>query len=126
MKTNSIQALYLGAVTIVSLTMFMDCTKDVGTMPPPPLVKCDSISYQKDMKKLVDENCVRCHNDQLPNGTYDFTKYDELKKASDAGQLYNAIFVATPPSKMPQDSPNVLTPIELGIIKCWIENGEKP
>jgi hypothetical protein len=126
MKPNSIRLLYLGAVTFVSVTLFLNCTKDIGVPPPPPLVNCDTISYLEDIKKLADENCVRCHQPGLTNGGYDFTTYGGLKSASDAGKLEFVIFEASPPKKMPQDSTNVLTEIEKAMIKCWVENGEKP
>jgi hypothetical protein len=124
MKSNPIRLLSVAAFIVVLAALLTKCTKEVGTLPKLP-TGCDTVTYQKQIKKLADENCVRCHNETLTNAGYDFSKYEGLKAASDDGQLYYAIFTATPPDKMPQDSVDVLTATEKSMIECWINNGEK-
>ena len=130
MKSTSARLIYFSMVTVVSLTLFLNCTKDIGVVPetpPPPVGACDTITYERHIKRLTAAHCVRCHNNQVKSGGYDFTNYSGLKSASDAGKLYFVIFEATgPPKKMPYDSTDVLTAAEKQMIKCWIDNGEKP
>ena len=123
MKTNPFRLLFFGVTTLVLVAAFTMCTKDVGVVPVASA--CDTVSYTQDIKRTVDNHCVECHNSSLASAGYNFSTYEGLKKASDDGQLYYAIFVAVPPDKMPQDSVDVLTNLEKDLIRCWIENGEK-
>ncbi|MCB8994924.1 MAG: hypothetical protein H6538_04880 [Bacteroidales bacterium] len=85
--------------------------------------ECDTthISWNSNIKQLLQDKCVRCHNEKLNyNGVRHDTYEEELKVVYD-GRLQAAIN-HTGPFKMPKNE-GKLPYCELLLLNKWIENG---
>lgn len=105
------------------MAILSSCTKDIG--PNPDLVKksvsaCDSVTFTKHIKPIVDANCVSCHY-VGGSGPGDFTTFTDFKNYADGGRI-KARVIDQLPSVMPQGGPP-LPQAELDLIKCWLEAG---
>ena len=98
---------------IIFLLSLTACTKKVGMLP------CDP-SYKKNIKPIIDFNCAisGCHVSGAFMG--DYTTYAGLKAKADNGKLK---LLVVDNNTMPLNSS--LTSEQIGLIKCWIENGAK-
>lgn len=79
--------------------------------------RCDTlnISYQNTVKKIIDDNCVACHNQNAAYG--DFTTYNGLKPKLESGFFRSRVLrdKDMPPSgPLPQ---NILDDLS-----CWLDN----
>jgi uncharacterized membrane protein len=98
------------------------CTKDVG--PNPDLAaktECDSITFSKHIKPIIDTNCVYCHNGSGP-GPSDFSNFNDLKGYADGGRI-KARVIDQLPTRMPEAPATPLTTEQISMIKCWLEAG---
>jgi hypothetical protein len=78
----------------------------------PKEVVCNgaTATYQKDIKPIVDDNCVSCHED--------FNTYEGVKGIVMNGEFEHEVIDER---EMPQGSK--LSYDELVLIKCWLDNG---
>jgi uncharacterized membrane protein len=113
-------------VTFICLLVVVACTKDIG--PNPDLVKtnfCDTISFSKHIKPIIQANCVSCHKAggfAASYADFDTDMYPVLKTKADNGTLRGRAVDLTITPTMPYGSPPL--PEETrNILKCWIEAG---
>ncbi len=95
--------------------------KNVETMfPPPPPDPCDSISFKKHIKPIIDLRCATgapCHGSGSIN---DYTSYDSL--------LRHLPVVFRQRVLIDKDMPNQPPPLsdeQLRNIECWLSKGYK-
>ncbi len=99
----------------------------------PPL---DSVVVFTDIiQPIFNAKCVSCHNPDKLKGELDLTSIETIMKGGKSGntivagdldksELFHRITLSPESSKyMPADNRPALTPIEIGFIKRWIENG---
>ena len=111
--------------TLTCLLILAACTKDIG--PNPDLVKsfCDTISFSKHVKPIIQTNCVSCHKAGGFAGSYadfDTDMYPVLKTKADNGTLRGRAVDLTISPTMPYGSPP-LPEEQRNILRCWIEAG---
>ncbi len=96
----------------------------VATAPVAPL-DCSNkvLTYNTDIKSIIETNCSRCHNTNEKAG-YNFLKIEFVKKAALNGKLLGTIKHQEGFSKMPKMA-NKLDNISIDKIECWIKNGMK-
>lgn len=102
-----------------------NCTKDEGKAPvvtPPPVELCDTITYTKHIKKLMDDYCVSCHKNSADVGGVGLTTYAEVKDRTQAGRM-KARVIDGVPTFMPQGGE--LSTAQKQLITCWIDKGMK-
>ena len=115
----------LTATVIAALLVACKGTKEtVSTTPVAPL-DCTSktLSYQTDIKPIIETNCSRCHNANEKAG-YNFLKIESVKKAATSGVLLGTIKHQKGFPKMPAYAAK-LDQTSIDKIECWINNGMK-
>lgn len=82
---------------------------------------CDTsnVSYSS-IKYIFDNNCVRCHNDQINNFDIRLNTYENAKNAAQSGLLYKAVNQLSGVTPMPYQLPK-LEDCEVRKISIWIE-----
>ena len=82
------------------------------TFPQAPFVKLPDVSYEKDVKPIIGQHCVRCHSDGIRN----WMIYENAKK------FMKPIYERSVINKdMPVDAP--LPEYEQAVLKYWYEQG---
>ncbi len=110
--------LCLSAMLVMALFVFAaSCTyENVETRFPKGNINCDSITYKKHIKPVIDTRCTTkgCHESGSKNG--DFTTYNLM--APKIAKFSNRLLVL---QDMPQNG--ALTPLELESFDCWLQKG---
>jgi uncharacterized membrane protein len=126
---NKKSILILSSVSVVSFFLILSCTKDKGKLPvevpPPPVEACDTITWTKHIKKIVETKCSTapgCHTGAAPSGGVSLDTYAQVKNQADNGRI-KARVIDGIPSFMPQGGQ--LPQNEKDLIACWLGNGKK-
>lgn len=140
---NKLTLVLAGATSIAVLAFIAGCEKKVGKLPeesqggqgtttsqpppPPPVGFCDTITYNKQVKKIISTSCAipTCH---VPGGSGngDFTTHSGVSAKVSSGMFKMRVFdpPAGDPSIMPPPANGGKLPqAQLDIIKCWIDKG---
>ena len=82
-----------------------------------PAPACQPVSYARDVKPIIQQNCATsgCHVAGFPDG--DFTQYAPLKAKVDNGSFKNSVIDWNAP-KMPETQK--LPENQLRILQCWL------
>lgn len=82
-----------------------------------------TVSYAKDVKPVIDNNCISCHSVGGISGSYTLTDYPSVKNAAD--NILDRIQRPTgDPQKMPQGG--ALSQAHIDLIKKWKTDGLQP
>ena len=111
-------------LVISGLLFFLaSCSKDKFDYSQCPTADSKQVSYSADITPIINDNCVTCHysNSILDSTmTYDFSKYNDLKRV--IGSVYNRIVrPVEDPLHMPAGFE--LSECDLLKLKIWIQNG---
>jgi len=89
--------------------------------PSPTTATCDtvSISFDKSIGPIVQNNCISCHNATLASGNVDLSTYDKIITYVKNGKLYGSMMHLPGYSPMPSATSS-LTSCELIMVKKWI------
>jgi len=90
------------------------------------------VSFGKDVRPVLEKNCVSCHGEALQSGKLDLRTRDSAMRGgargsdivpgdADASRLYRRVAGLERPSMPAQADP--LAPEQVGAIKKWIEQG---
>ncbi len=127
------------AILSALCTLFLlavSCDKKVGKLPVDEpatgsttsatggVNTCDTITYTKHIKSIIDNNCVSCHKTGLENGSTNLETYDLVKLKGETGRIKQRVILDEPPNSMPSLLPK-LPKKELDLIQCWLNNGMK-
>ncbi len=111
------------------LIVAVSCVKKVGKLPtaapPPPVSFCDTITYAKHIKKIIDDNCVSCHEPANTQGSTMLTTYELVKQRAEEGRIKVRAIDDNGPTRMPQPPNPALTQQQKDLITCWLNNGMK-
>ena len=118
---NKSKALVVLAFPLTLGLIIISCTKDVGVIPVEPPSFCDTITYEKHIKPIIDNHCISCHGDISPSSGYPLTSYDLLKQKGVEGKIKDRVIIK---KDMPP-APDKLSNEELNMMNCWITNGYK-
>ncbi len=99
------------------------------------LTRKEPIVYQKDIEPIIRKRCVACHSGSIKEGNFDVGTYESLMKGGKRGTpvvpgkseksvLYTMLTRKERPF-MPPRSEDPVTPIELALVKLWIDQGAK-
>ena len=128
MKKNKIALISL---LFILLLLGISCDKKIGKLkvdetpgPPPPPGACDTITYLKHIKPIIDSNCVSCHKTGVENGSTNLQTYESVKLKAEAGRIKQRAILDNPPNSMPYNLPK-LPKKQLDLIQCWLDNGMK-
>ncbi len=93
----------------------------------PGQTTCDTVnvSFSKDIKPLIDAQCVGCHNTQSPTAGISLSTHPEIQVYAKSGQLYGVLSWITPftgSKQMPPSGPK-WSNCNLSKLKSWIDKG---
>lgn len=110
----------------LSATLILSCTNDsttdlINTEPLP-----EQVSFAKDVKSIIENNCTVCHGaTPIPGTNLSLTNYDEVRNAVlNKGLIGRISMNEGSSSLMPQGGPKLPT-TTINIIKKWQEDGLK-
>lgn len=108
------------SAVVLSLSALISCEtktfEDISENTPVP----DLVTYNKDVKTIIQNNCVVCHSATGSNPYFPLTDYTAAKNAID--NILDRIQRANgDPLKMPQGG--TLSPDHINIIKKWKADG---
>lgn len=114
------QIIFLTLSTTVLWSCTSDSTSDLITAEPIP----EQIGFAKDVKSIIDNNCVVCHGaTPIPGTNLSLNTYDKVRDAVLNRGLINRINLDEGNSSlMPQGGPK-LPNTTLTIITKWQEDG---
>ena len=85
---------------------------------------CDTVTYTKYIKPLIDTYCISCHGTSPNPGAPLLTTYAYVKTVADNGTLKKTTLDPSPtPELMPVGGPP-LSQAEKDLIQCWLINGK--
>lgn len=110
------------------------CTKEIGALPkaevPVDTSKtttvdpCDTITYTKHIKPIVDKVCLGCHGDNKPSAGFSLNSYTAMKDKGQTGKITARVINGNPLPAMPKGRAQFPADT-LAMFKCWIQNGYK-
>lgn len=113
MKLNTNYSLLLFVFAIIS------CTTAEIPLDGDPDVIDRTITYNRDVKTIIDANCTTCHGNVTPNAGLRLTTFQQVKNSAQNGNLISRMNNAANP--MPPSG--VLSTTTRAIIDKWAEDG---
>lgn len=129
----------LGALALVSTTLAADKKPDMSKVPPASDKK--GLTFDADIKPMLEKSCLKCHSGDKPKGKY---RVDSLAAFAKGGESGEAVVVpgqsakssvvlfaadAVEEMEMPpvdkRDKFPALTKQQIGILRAWIDQGAK-
>ena len=123
-------AALLGAVTTLA--------GPVDTSKLPPASDRKDVTYAKDIKPILDRNCIKCHGPEKQKAKLRLDTLAGALKGSEEGKviqtgnsagsrlIHNVARLGDQDLWMPpQDKGDQLTAEQIGLIRAWIDQGAK-
>jgi hypothetical protein len=106
--------------TLFISMIFYSCKKesDVGSYDCSSIV----VGYAKEIKPIMDKNCVSCHNANNKGSRYDLSDYSSVKTSASSSAFMGSIEHRSGYDAMPKGG-SKLNQTDLQKIYCWINNG---
>jgi hypothetical protein len=130
-----IGALVLGFSSLKAADMKVDLAK------LPPAMNRPGLTYEKDIKPILTDSCLKCHGPQKPKSRYRVDSLGAIVKAGGTGEaavvpgdslkspLFLYIADAVEDMEMPpldtRDRYPALSKEQIGIVRAWIDQGAK-
>jgi len=127
----------LGGMSLALIGIARDV--DVSKLPPPSMLK--DLTYQADIKPILDKSCVKCHSGQKPKAKL---RLDSLAGVLNDGHdgkviqpgvssksllVINVAHLGDKDDWMPPPANKLnipsLTSEQIGLIRAWIDQGAK-
>ncbi|HLX72945.1 MAG TPA: c-type cytochrome domain-containing protein [Verrucomicrobiae bacterium] len=125
-------------VAALSIAAFAD---DADTSKLPPASTKTGVTYENDIKPILDASCIKCHGETKPkgklrldslqgvlNGGHD-GKVIEVGNSAKSVLVQNVAHVGDEDDFMPPPKNKLglkqLTPEQVGLIRAWIDQGAK-
>ncbi len=118
-----------------------DNEKKVDLSKLPPAADTKGLTYDKDIKPILEKSCVKCHSGDRPKGKFRMDSLASIKKGGESGDpavvpgksaksplaLFpsDAVEEMEMPPLEKRDKYPALTKQQIGIIRAWIDEGAK-
>ncbi|MBC7776283.1 MAG: cytochrome c [Phycisphaerae bacterium] len=118
MKLKIIASTAIFTLLVIGLS-WQGCKKDDNDGPPCTLTNPD-LSYTKNIKAIIDQQCISCHvtGSGVPGIVGDYTTYEGIKSRLDNGKVLDRVVVK---KDMPQGGG--MSQAQRDSINCWIAAG---
>ena len=120
LRYTILPAVLVIAALLVASSCLKEKAKVTVQVTVPPVGACDTITYTKHIKPIIDNNCATagCHvaGAQFPP----LTAYADVKDIATNGSLKLRVITL---QNMPASAP--LSQTDMNTIQCWLDNGEK-
>jgi cytochrome c5 len=114
------------SIVVIALALAA-CKTGKKTTEEKPAAKLDctgkAYTFIADIKPVMDQYCVRCHNTNMKAG-YNFQDEAYVKKAASSGDLLGTIKHERGHPAMPAGGEQLDQSV-INKIECWINNGMK-
>jgi mono/diheme cytochrome c family protein len=129
--------LYIGIVVVsLSATIVIKAAAEVDISKLPPASTQKGLTYEKDIKPILDKTCVKCHGAEKQKGKMRADTLVALLKGGEDGKsivpgnsaksdLVHRIARLDPDAAMPPKAGDALTKEQVGLIRAWIDQGAK-
>jgi hypothetical protein len=97
-------------------------TTSTTSGPASTVIVCDTITYTKHIKPIIDADCLRCHVTGSVSGNTILENYDLVKDKAVTGRIKARVLDG--PNFMPADK-GQLPKAKRDLIQCWLNNGMK-
>lgn len=137
-RTKAILGINLASLALAA-TVVIAADPDVSKLPP--AAAKTGVTYDKDIKPLVEASCLKCHSGEKPKAKYSMESLDALIKG---GSSKEAAVVAGKSDKSPmvwyiadlveememppldkRDKYTALTKEQVALVRAWIDQGAK-
>ncbi len=120
---------FIKPIFALTLLLFISCSSDAESDLFEPeetgeeVVEETPITYNDDIRPIINNNCLACHSDPPTNGApFGLVNYDQVRLRAENGQLLNAMSrQAGDPRIMPPSGR--LSQATLDLIEAWIQDG---
>jgi hypothetical protein len=133
----------LGTAALVSLSLLAadKDKKPVDVSKLPPAAARTGLTFEKDIKPILEKSCVKCHSGEKPKSKY---RMDTLQNVIKGGESGDAAIIPGNSAKSPmvhyvadlvedmempptdkRDKYPALTRDQIGLIRAWIDQGAK-
>jgi len=112
---------------------------DTSKLPPPSDKK--GLTFDKDIKKILENSCLKCHGPEKPKAKYRVDSREAFLKAGNSGEapvvvgksaespVVHMVADLVEDMEMPpvdkRDRFPALTKEQIGILRAWIDQGAK-
>ena len=139
METKSI-LLGVGLAMAVAMPASADKLELGDATKLPPAAAKKGVTYDADIKPLVEKSCLKCHSGEKPKGKYSLESKEKLLKGGPDGApvvvgdssksaLVHYISDLVEDSEMPpkdkREKYPALTKEQIGLVRAWIDQGAK-
>ncbi len=116
----AISSIAIATLLISGVFAIQSCKKDKDPNDKGPACSISNadLTYNKNMKSLIDRTCLSCHSGAGP-GPRDYRTYEGLKPVLDDGDLLGSVVID---KDMPQ-SGITMSQAQRDSVNCWIKAG---
>lgn len=113
---------------LISLLMFVlsscyyDNEEELYQFLRPPICQTDTLSYQRDIHPIWENNCFQCHGQGLAFGNINLSGYEDVLVLAKNGRLLGAISHDPAFSPMPKGG-NQLDSCQIKRVEAWMSQG---
>ena len=129
----------IGFTTAVAASLTAADKPDISKLPP--AAKKTGVTYDADIKPIVEKSCVKCHGPEKPKSKYRVDSRDAIIKAGDSDEaavlpgkssespLIHYVAGLVEDMEMPptdkRDKYPALTTEQIALLRAWIDQGAK-
>jgi hypothetical protein len=139
MMKNLVLTVCVTAMTGLALQFATAADPDISKLPP--AAKKEGLTFDKDIKPLLENSCLKCHGAEKPKSKYRVDSREAFIKGGESDEAavipgksekspvvhYVADLVVDlemPPTDKRDKYPK-MTPEQIGILRAWIDQGAK-
>ena len=139
MMKNSVLTVCITAVAGLALQVATAADPDISKLPP--AAKKEGLTFDKDIKPMLENSCLKCHGAEKPKSKYRVDSREAFIKGGDSEEAavvpgksekspvvhYVADLVVDlemPPTDKRDKYPK-LTAEQIGLLRAWIDQGAK-
>ncbi len=126
--------LFITTLSVVALAFAAQA--DLGDASKLPPAAKQAVTFDKDIKPLLEKSCVKCHSGEKPKGKYSMETKENILKGeavvkgnSAKSPLVHMVSDLVVDEEMPptdkRDKFPALTKDQIGLIRAWIDQGAK-
>jgi len=141
-RTRILASLMMGWIlsfSVMAAEKDKKAVADISKLPPPSSPK--GVTYEKDIKPILDKSCVKCHSGEKAKSKYHMDALASIIKGGESGDaavvpgqsaksplvLYVSDLVEDmemPPTEK-RDKYPALSKDQIGLVRAWIDQGAK-
>ncbi len=130
-------SLGLGIISGLSLGLFTATAAEPDVSKLPPAAATKGVTYEKDIKAILDKSCIKCHGEQKQKAKLRLDSLTAALKGGEDGKVIEAgnsaksmtvqavARLGTDSAMPPKGGGPALSKEQVGLIRAWIDQGAK-